>query len=299
MFSNIPDGPLVVPSFDSDDSVTGYRLWIMGDTEGIPLHLTAVAVHAAWPAGRPMQGCPELGAGVHACRTLEYLCKNVSGYVNRFHKFVIGEVGLAGRVDVYDEGYRAELGYPTVLYIDTNADNAQSATRAEILALCRFYGCEFREVCLPRYGRVKDEDTEHTCGTDDRHPRYRLPKLRKMALICAKCAAELEWREEHAAKAEIARKAHAAKMLGYLQAREQVIPGRNWSEFCVTETKMLLDAGIAPDIARRTVIDMIVELRTNNPNDPCRNWAQVRSNLTVSYNLAIRAHEARVRRQAD
>lgn len=300
MLPNIPDGPLAVPSFDGND-ITGFRVWKLGGDKDVSIHLQAVTTWAAWPAGRAMSGCPEYGGGVHACRTLEYLCTHIQGYTNGRHINVLGEVALTGRVYVYEEGYKAEFGYPTVLYIDTNEANPGRASREIILELCRVYGCEFREIFLPQYGVIEPEilDAEHTCGRKQYEHVRSIRALRKTATTCDKCQNDLEHRIVWLTKSRIDRQARVPKMLAYMAAREQAIPGRNWSEFCVTETKMLLDAGIAPDIARKTVIDKIVELRTNNPNDPCRNWVKVRSNLAVSYDMAIRAHEARMTEQAD
>lgn len=130
------------------DPLVGWRMWNL--VPGAGMRLTSLNSTAIpWEGGVPMQGtcngrpveeildhtCPswEHRCGVHAVKDLPQIKKwgapkvsNGSSYVR-----VIGEIELWGRVLEYEEGFRAEWGYPKKLYLPDFLPNCFAAVETD------------------------------------------------------------------------------------------------------------------------------------------------------------------------
>jgi hypothetical protein len=100
-----------LPLEKSDLPIVGWRAW-----ESLyPGFLKSMNSKSLWPPMEKMVASTDGNNGLYAYKTEELLSDNYA-LGNIFNRFVWGQVYLWGRVIEHEDGYRAEFGYPKVLF---------------------------------------------------------------------------------------------------------------------------------------------------------------------------------------
>jgi hypothetical protein len=134
---------------DLAEPVVGWRLWSLARARDGAARLSSATREVEWPVRRaldascrcglaPAAGC---GCGIHALRTPDGLFRCLGADVAPPSPYVVGLVGLWGRVVECERGWRAEFAYPLRLYAAVSGESRDRADEGLAAALAA-YGCE-------------------------------------------------------------------------------------------------------------------------------------------------------------
>jgi len=133
---------------DLAEPVLGWRLWsLVRGRKGAP-RLSSATRAVEWPVGRALGascGCglapaADCTCGIHALRRPEGLFRCLDVDVAPPSPYVVGLVGLWGRVVECERGWRAERAYPLRLY--AAAGDGGDRAHDGLPAALAVYGCE-------------------------------------------------------------------------------------------------------------------------------------------------------------
>jgi hypothetical protein len=129
-------------------TILAWRTWNIDGVIDLRPKLRSASASAIWTPGKVMDAHAEIKkdtdhVGVHAYKTIKDMVagQNPSKTDYTQTKVVVGQVLLWGKIAEHSNGYRAEHGYPFLLYANGPALQVR---------LSEIYGCHFSRDFIPR-----------------------------------------------------------------------------------------------------------------------------------------------------